>query len=226
MDNCVVKVFSFYQIPQISYASTSIDLSDKSRFEYFSRVVPPDSFQAQAMADIASYFGWNYVSTLADEGNYGEKGIEAFQEAARQAGVCISQSVWIPRVVTDAEYQRIVKDLLKTPKARVVVMFVNEDNCRNILASMKQMNQTNELTFLASDSWGAKIHPVHGHEENAEGVVTILPKRSMVKGLVMRVSSFVVDITDASLVLQMSSFDILFRYHKVMIVLPETDFDL
>ena len=34
-----------FQIPQISYASTSIDLSDKSRFEYFSRVVPPDSFQ-------------------------------------------------------------------------------------------------------------------------------------------------------------------------------------
>lgn len=37
----------FCQIPQISYASTGIELSDKNRFEYFSRVVPPDVFQVQ-----------------------------------------------------------------------------------------------------------------------------------------------------------------------------------
>ncbi len=37
----------FFQIPQISYASTSLELSDKSRFEYFSRVVPPDNFQVR-----------------------------------------------------------------------------------------------------------------------------------------------------------------------------------
>ncbi|KAH3880648.1 hypothetical protein DPMN_004569 [Dreissena polymorpha] len=77
--NCWVII-----IPQISYASTSIDLSDKSRFEYFSRVVPPDSFQARAMVDVAASFGWNYVSTLADDGNYGERGVSAFEENAKQ----------------------------------------------------------------------------------------------------------------------------------------------
>ena len=79
----------FFQIPQISYASTSIDLSDKSRFEYFSRVVQPDSFQAQAMVDIAKSFGWNYVNTLADEGNYGVKGIGAFVEISNKRGMNI-----------------------------------------------------------------------------------------------------------------------------------------
>lgn len=80
---CAIILF---QIPQISYASTSIDLSDKTRFEYFSRVVPPDSFQASAMVDIAAKFGWNYVSTLADDGNYGEKGVSAFEEFAKKFG--------------------------------------------------------------------------------------------------------------------------------------------
>ena len=74
-----------FQIPQISYASTGIELSDKSRFEYFSRVVPPDTYQAQAMVGVVKAFGWSYVSTLADEGNYGEKGIGAFEVEARQA---------------------------------------------------------------------------------------------------------------------------------------------
>jgi ABC-type branched-subunit amino acid transport system substrate-binding protein len=61
------------QIPQISYASTSAELSDKSRFEYFSRVVPPDNFQAQAIVEVVRQLGWKYVSTVAVEGDYGEK---------------------------------------------------------------------------------------------------------------------------------------------------------
>ena len=63
----------WFQIPQISYASTSTELSDKSRFGYFSRVVPPDNFQAQAMVDVVSSLGWKYVSTVAVEGDYGER---------------------------------------------------------------------------------------------------------------------------------------------------------
>ena len=38
------------------------------------------------MVDIAAYFGWNYVSTLADDGNYGEKGVSAFEENAKSIG--------------------------------------------------------------------------------------------------------------------------------------------
>ena len=49
--------------------------------------MPPDSFQASAMVDIASSFSWNYVSTLADDGNYGEKGVGAFEEKAKQHGM-------------------------------------------------------------------------------------------------------------------------------------------
>lgn len=77
------------QIPQISYASTAPELSDKSRYEFFSRVVPPDSYQAQAMVDIVKNMGWNYVSTLASEGNYGESGVDAFLQISREAG-CVS----------------------------------------------------------------------------------------------------------------------------------------
>ena len=75
-----------FQIPQISYASTGIELSDKTRFGYFSRVVPPDSYQAQALVDLVLAFGWTYVSTLADEGNYGEKGIAEFENRALKSG--------------------------------------------------------------------------------------------------------------------------------------------
>lgn len=76
----------FPQIPQISYASTAPELSDNTRYDFFSRVVPPDSYQAQAMLDIVTAMGWNYVSTLASEGNYGESGVEAFVQISRESG--------------------------------------------------------------------------------------------------------------------------------------------
>ncbi|RXN15326.1 metabotropic glutamate receptor 8-like protein [Labeo rohita] len=74
-----------FQIPQISYASTAPELSDNTRYDFFSRVVPPDSYQAQAMLDIVTAMGWNYVSTLASEGNYGESGVEAFVQISRES---------------------------------------------------------------------------------------------------------------------------------------------
>ncbi|TNN57444.1 Metabotropic glutamate receptor 8 [Liparis tanakae] len=76
----------FIPIPQISYASTAPELSDNTRYDFFSRVVPPDSYQAQAMMDIVTAMEWNYVSTLASEGNYGESGVEAFVQISRETG--------------------------------------------------------------------------------------------------------------------------------------------
>uniref|UniRef100_A0A8C5MUV3 Glutamate metabotropic receptor 6 n=1 Tax=Leptobrachium leishanense TaxID=445787 RepID=A0A8C5MUV3_9ANUR len=82
----VANVLRLFAIPQISYASTAPELSDNNRYDFFSRVVPPDSYQAQAMVDIVKALGWNYVSTLASEGNYGESGVEAFVQISREAG--------------------------------------------------------------------------------------------------------------------------------------------
>lgn len=82
----LISCVSCFQIPQISYASTAPELSDNNRYDFFSRVVPPDSYQAQAMVDIVKALGWNYVSTLASEGNYGESGVDAFVQISREAG--------------------------------------------------------------------------------------------------------------------------------------------
>ncbi len=47
------------------------------------RVVPPDSYQAQAIMDIVMELGWKWVATVASAGNYGEKGISAFKNLTR-----------------------------------------------------------------------------------------------------------------------------------------------
>ncbi|KAM4615637.1 metabotropic glutamate receptor 8 [Polymixia lowei] len=177
----VANILRLFKIPQISYASTAPELSDNTRYDFFSRVVPPDSYQAQAMMDIVTAMEWNYVSTLASEGNYGESGVEAFVQISRETGgVCIAQSLKIPREPRPGEFDKIIRRLLETSNARAVIMFANEDDIRRVLDAAKRNNQTGHFLWVGSDSWGSKISPVINQERVAEGAITILPKRASV----------------------------------------------
>ncbi|KAJ8265082.1 hypothetical protein COCON_G00141810 [Conger conger] len=179
----VANVLRLFEIPQISYASTAPELSDNNRYDFFSRVVPPDSYQAQAMVDIVKAMGWNYVSTLASEGNYGESGVDAFIQISREAGgLCIAQSLKIPREPKPGEFDKIIKRLMETSNARGVIIFANEDDIIRVLEAAKKANLTGHFQFVGSDSWGAKISPILDQEDVAEGAVTILPKRASIEG--------------------------------------------
>ncbi|XP_059609665.1 metabotropic glutamate receptor 4 [Phlebotomus argentipes] len=174
----VANILRLFKIPQISYASTSTELSDKSRFEYFSRVVPPDNFQAMAMAEIAKALDWRYASTVAVEGDYGEKGISSFINIAAQLGICVAVSEKILRNSKAEDFDRIIEHLIQKPQARVVVMFVDEDNVRKLLQATIRANRTGHFYFIASDSWGAKVYPVRDQEFAAVNTITVLPHRT------------------------------------------------
>ncbi|XP_044066301.1 metabotropic glutamate receptor 4-like isoform X2 [Siniperca chuatsi] len=179
----VANILRLFKIPQVSYASTAPELSDNTRYDFFSRVVPPDTYQAQAMVDIVKAMRWNYVSTVASEGNYGESGVDAFIQKSREdGGLCISQSVKIPREPRSGEFDKIIRRLSENPNARVVIIFANEDDIRRLLQAAKKANQTGHFIWVGSDSWGSKITPILNQEEMAEGAVTILPKRQSIKG--------------------------------------------
>lgn len=64
----VQNLLQLFNIPQIAYSATSIDLSDKTLFKYFLRVVPSDTLQARAMLDIVKHYNWTYVSAVHTEG--------------------------------------------------------------------------------------------------------------------------------------------------------------
>lgn len=178
----VANILKLFKIPQISYASTSLELSDKSRFEYFSRVVPPDNFQAQAMVEIVKQLGWTFVSTVAAQGEYGEKGISSFIQLATKSGICIGVSITINRNADDQEFDKVVETLLSKEKAKAVILFVDEDKTRKLLSATVKKGVAGKFFWIGSDSWGAKIHPVRDQEWAAEGAITILPKRASILG--------------------------------------------
>ena len=167
----VANLLRLFQIPQISYASTSAKLSDKSRYDYFARTVPPDFFQAKAMAEILRFFNWTYVSTVASEGDYGETGIEAFELEARARNICVATSEKVGRAMSRAAFEGVVRALLQKPSARVAVLFTRSEDARELLAATQRLNAS--FTWVASDGWGALESVVAGSEGAAEGAITI-----------------------------------------------------
>ncbi|XP_032664722.1 metabotropic glutamate receptor 8-like isoform X5 [Odontomachus brunneus] len=178
----VANILRLFKIPQVSYASTSTELSDKSRFEYFSRVVPPDNFQAQAIVEVIHLLGWKYVSTVAVEGEYGEKGIASFIALTAEYNICIAVSEKILRNSRIEDFDRIIDRLSSKHNARGVILFVDEDNVRKLLQATVRANRTGHFMWVGSDSWGAKVHPVRDQEFAAEGAITILPYRNALQG--------------------------------------------
>lgn len=51
------------------------------------------------MVDIVKALKWNYVSTLASEGSYGESGVEAFIQKSREDGEWVSPGMGVRHVL-------------------------------------------------------------------------------------------------------------------------------
>lgn len=52
------------------------------------------------MAQLVLHFGWTWVGTIAADDDYGKYGIKDFKEEVEEAGVCISFSETLPKVIS------------------------------------------------------------------------------------------------------------------------------
>ncbi|XP_043674071.1 metabotropic glutamate receptor [Vespula pensylvanica] len=169
----VANLLRLFHIPQISPASTAKALSDKTRFDYFARTVPPDTFQSIALVDVVKSANWSYVSTVYSEGSYGEYGIEVFTREAIERNVCIAAAVKVPSAADDKVFDDIIQRLIKKSNARAVVLFTRAEDARGILEATRRSNLSQAFQWLASDGWGRQIKLVEGLEEEAEGAITV-----------------------------------------------------
>ena len=167
----VARLLRLFRIAQVSYASTADVLSDKSVFEYFLRTVPPDSFQAQALADIVTHFNWSYVVAMHTMDVYGMGGITAFISELESRNVtqpCIAttSSIELPTDSTQAaDFDNAVERLNQEwiRNATVVVLFAQRNTAIGLLNAVKRRQESDpdfavkNITWVGSDAWGNNI---------------------------------------------------------------------
>eukprot|EP01084_Bolivina_argentea_P257806 434431_1 len=64
-------VLAAFNMGQISSSSTSVLLSDTSKYPYFYRTIPSDSLQAQGIILLCQEFNWTKIAVVYDNDQYG-----------------------------------------------------------------------------------------------------------------------------------------------------------
>ena len=170
----VASLVRLFMTPQISYASSSAILSNRDRYEYFYRTIPPDNLQARAMIDIMLHFNWTYISTIYSVNPYGEPGINAIRALAAENGICIDLDVGIEDDFTDEEFTMLARQLIES-EANVVILFTSQDNAERLLGEIASSRAARRFTWIASDAWARSINVVHQFNTTAAGLYGFAP---------------------------------------------------
>lgn len=106
---------------QVSFWSTSPELSNKQRFEYFTRTIPSDLYQVKVMVEIVRRLNWSYISIIYEESSYGIKAFEELEKLLPKHNICIAAKEKLVKdsgVAEEKAYDDIVIKLLSKPRAK------------------------------------------------------------------------------------------------------------
>ena len=120
----VSSLFEVAHIPSISPLATSVELST-TLYDHFYRTVAPDNWRASLLADMAQFFNWTYVAAVALDDSFGRYGIWGIErEAYERTNFCLALTRFVPRVDHFNQVQRIVLDLKRYEKVKVVFIWL------------------------------------------------------------------------------------------------------
>lgn len=153
----MAEVLSRLHFAQISFASTSPFLSDRSKYPYFLRIPSPDDSQAKAIIGIIQKLNANFVQIVYSVGAYGEGGRDKIKEAAYKNKICVAQE--IPVEETGSPYE-VYETLRRIPTAKIVIIFLRSHRVEEIMnALVSQIAERGEFIFIGSEAWARKKDP-------------------------------------------------------------------
>ncbi|XP_060527716.1 metabotropic glutamate receptor 4-like isoform X4 [Cylas formicarius] len=181
----VANLLRLFKIPQVSFFSTSPELSNKQRFEYFSRTIPSDHYQVKAMVDIVLQMEWSYISIIYEESNYGIKAFEELEELLAENNICIAVKEKLVKdsgVARESTYDNIVLKLQTKPRAKGCIIFGSDQEVAELMRAVRRLNATGSFSWIGSDGWSARWSVSDGNEAEVEGTLSVQPQANPVRG--------------------------------------------
>ena len=175
----IATLMRLFNMPQVSYASSSSELSNAERFMYFLRTIPPDSLQTAAMVDLLAHFKWTFVSTVHSRDSYGENGIRDFRQHAQNRSICTEFEGEFFRSSDTEDYQQIAKTLYYNTTSNVVIIYCLDFFAHRLIEQvhilLKKNNFNRRFIFIASDGWATSATIPRDFPETVAGYIGFLP---------------------------------------------------
>ena len=176
----VSNVLSVDGMPQISYSSTSVALSNKDKYPNFLRTLPSDIYQAKAIVALLKKFEWTYVNIFASDDDYGRLGFYQLEKELRSEGMCIAESKIFKRSLNRERLNEIVIKLRKgvSKNANVVVLWCQINAAKMIIEEAWKLGLRG-ITWLGCETLGNNVDLLElGHIVN--GFIGLKPTLSNV----------------------------------------------
>ncbi len=166
--------FGAFHLPTVSYFSSSDELSDSEMFPYFLRVIPPDTFQVDAMFELMKHFGWKSVAFVYTDDNYGKTAFKRFENKIdSEKDYCISKSFGVDERTTKSDFESIVEQILSQDYTRVVILFTHPPFAKLFFKAMRSKKAVGKFQLIGSDGWGSNVHAIQQHSRASNGALKI-----------------------------------------------------
>ncbi|XP_007575308.2 G-protein coupled receptor family C group 6 member A-like [Poecilia formosa] len=148
----VARVLALPSVTQISYASTSEQLSLKYKFPTFLRTVSSDKHQTQAIYELVKNFSWQSVAIVGSIDGYGKFGTDSLMQLFSDNNICVDFVEILPDTFDkNCSTARHLLEKIENSTAEAIIMFTQEINVQIILEAVIEKNLNR--TWIASDTW-------------------------------------------------------------------------
>lgn len=184
----------FLSTVQISYSSTSEQLSRKLKFPTFLRTISSDEHQTLAIAGLVRQFNWKTVAVVGSDDAYGKYGSDKIVSIlSEKQDVCIEFVDILPDYFSQNTSQahsrldRLVRSIGRS-SAEAIIVFTKDKNADIIMKEAIKHNLNR--TWIASDAWSisSSVSALPGIERAGE-VFGIISQKNEVPGFKEHVMS-------------------------------------
>lgn len=172
----VAAVLSASRTTQISYSSTSTDLSAKHLYPSFLRTIPPDNFQAILITDLMRRFKWKYVNVVACDDSYGRVGVNELLPRFKKFNICvaINEVYDVKNDINQTYTNQVIQKLIDEKEATVIVLWCQRPEAVKVLEAAQALKLYHR-TWIATEAYGNSSSIYKTHPNVVKGMFGIIP---------------------------------------------------